>query len=231
MLKYLLLAVFLFTVTGCGDVTMTIVEQPKTIRMVGNSMFAWNDHGIRKELDELYNWRGGDTVITDAAFVGATAEMIQRQWFQTKGGDIDVAIMDGGANNVFINAWWCWDLRKGEPSDKCKEVVDGAVKVLEETLNDMQEGGVRHAVFIVPYHVRGPAAGFNNALDYAILRLPSVCKKPWCSLVELSNFITPDDDSLYFLDGVHPSSKGSRRIARVIYNTLNIGEQLSLDNN
>jgi lysophospholipase L1-like esterase len=188
-------------------------------------MLAWNNHGIKKELDELYNWQNKNekVVLYDYAFVGAMTGQIRNQWDRAKekGERPDVAIVEGGANNAFINAWWCWLPKGKEVPDECKNVLQNAASDLENLILDLKANGTNKVVLIIPYHVRGVAAPFNPALDYAIPLFKEICPKEFCSFVELSNWITPKDDSLYFADGVHPSPKGSRRIARVVFNTLN----------
>ena len=55
-MKALLCFLFVFFL-GCGDDEnrMYDITKPNTIHIFGNSMMAWNNHGVRRELDELLN--------------------------------------------------------------------------------------------------------------------------------------------------------------------------------
>jgi len=219
----MLFSIFMLMLVGCGDIIQIkiVEEEPRTLHIFGNSMMAWNEHGVRRELDELYNWVGNRVIINDSAFVGATVEQIHAQYTRAKdrGEIVKTAIVEGGANNIFLNAWWCWTNEGDELNDRCKEVVDLAINNLSLLVQDIHNNGAERIVLLVPYHDIFPS--FNAAIDYSLPKWPSICPESWCSLVELSSWIHPDDSSLYWIDGIHPSGKGSRRIARVIYNTLN----------
>jgi lysophospholipase L1-like esterase len=222
------LTVFSFFLFSCGDDITTIqnVEnKPTYIHIFGNSMMAWNNHGIGKELDELYNWTSKDQKVEfyDYAFVGAMTGQIRNQWERAKenGEQPDIAIVEGGANNAFINAWWCWLPFGQEINEECKNVLKNAAMDMSDLILDLKAHNVNKVVLVIPYHVRGVAAPFNPALDYGIPLFKEICPEAFCSIAELSHWISPDDESLYFIDGVHPSQKGSRRIARVLFNTLN----------
>lgn len=204
--------------SGCGS-TYIVDKHPTNIHIFGNSVMAWNSHGIGKEIGELYNWNGADVTINDYSFTGATVEQIRNQWVRAEG-NLDVVILEGGLNNVFLNAWWCWTPEGKILNEKCKDVVNAGLLEMHKLMHDIKKAGASRIALVVPYHVRGLASAFNPALDYSMPLWQYLCTEEWCSLVELANWICPEDESLYFMDGVHPSSKGSRRIARAIYTTL-----------
>jgi lysophospholipase L1-like esterase len=228
MLLGIILLSLLVSSCGIGDAKTESVP-PATIQMIGNSIFAWNHHGIRAELDELYNGLEDKhrTIVNDVAVVGSTINYITEQWNKVRGA-YDVVILDGGANDAFFNAWWCWTQEGKEIHDQCKVVIEDASQRLGHLIQDIRSSGVKRVVLVVPYHLRGPAKNFNPVLDYSIPLWPALCPAPWCTLADLSNWIKPEDESLYYIDGIHPSSKGSRRIARVIYNLIN-DSQVTLD--
>lgn len=211
---------------GCGSCGSTakeqsVVESPTTIQMVGNSMLAWNVQGIRRELSHLLNDMSDKKIIVkDSSFPGAMIAQIAEQWRKAKAsGKIDIAIVEGGANNIFFNAWWCWTPADEVLKEECKTTVESTMAEMSSLIQEVQASGVKKVILLVPYHLRGFAAAFNPALDYSLSFWSDICHGS-CTLIELSNWIKPSDESLYWIDGVHPSARGSRRIAKVIYSQL-----------
>lgn len=189
--------------------------------MIGDSMFAWNKvrgGGVGRNLQKELG-----TKVKDQSRIGAhlsiakgsTGDPLADIRKQYVSGDWDWVVMNGGANDLLFECG-C-----GKCGRVMKEMVtaDLTSGALIELIEAARADGAK--IMLVGYHT-----------GYAGVHLFSGCRQDVTELVARYRELAKRNDDIYFvsardaldaknrshfaLDRVHPSRKGSRRIAKLI---------------
>lgn len=137
--------------------------------------------------------------------------------------------MDGGGNDILIPAlafdpydcmtqWYEF----GRLSSTCKSYIDDLYVDGVDLLNDVKAEGYTHVIYLGYCYTKNgliPADDFEEAIDYGDGKLKQACQ----SSIVACTFIDPRStirDSDITVDGVHPNSSGSRKLADLIWPVL-----------
>ncbi len=147
---------------------------------------------------------------------------------------IDTIIMDGGGNDILIPAtmafdpynckkdWWEWSL-----SSSCKNLINDVYVDTVNLLNQMGRDGVKNIIFLGYYHIKFGLIGSTNlnaAVDYGDYRLAAAVANATAAN-NYRVFIDPRSkivNSDIIIDGVHPASSGSKKLADLIWAKLRV---------
>lgn len=209
----ILCSLFIFLV-GCGrSDSYSSLNKTSSVYLFGNSLLAFHDHGVSRWLS-VFN---PQVNFTDRSYVGALAEAVKMQYADEirKGNYIETLVVEGGANNVFLHAWWCWD----KVSEECKRVIEYAIGEIGDLISRAKKNGTKKIILLLPYHLINRAASFNAALDYSIPFWLDICVRiEGCTVLDLREHFVKK--SLFWIDGVHPSLEGSFLLAKLISDEL-----------
>jgi len=212
MTKLIGLCLSLFLI-GCGAWDSSPSDRSSAVYLFGNSLLAFNDRGVSRGLTIL----NPQERFVDKSQMGALAEVVKLQYADTvrNGKYVETMIVEGGANNVFLHAWWCWN----QVSDECKKVVEYAVGEIGDLISRAKKHGTKKIILLTPYYLIGHASAFNEALDYSAPFWLDICtEEDGCIILDLKEHFV--QDSLYWIDGVHPSEDGSFLLAKLISDEL-----------
>ena len=203
--------IFLVTV-----ISTNLLAQPKTIHIFGDSLFAVHNHGVAQELSELFNWPTETVSIKDYSKLGATVSMIESQYYSAK--DVKLAVINGGANDILLDFLWCYTKENQSLSYRCKAIIRSLIAdSLAHLITQMHNDGVQDILVLTSYHMRYPNTLLNQAIDYSVSVWTETCLQYDCKLIDMRQYVDPQDTKFYWIDGSHPSELGSRRVARLIY--------------
>jgi len=176
--------------------------------ILGDSIFAMTGE-VALEFQRL----SGREIISHAV-TGATMEDIRTQYQTHRHPEITTVLMNGGANDVLQNSFNCLRF-----NDKCRATLDTALVVMEEMLAEMPVDTT--VVWVGYYKPTGLARGFRGALDYATPLMQEACNNASlrCLFVDPIDAFA-DQSGLIQIDGLHPTEKGSRVLAALIWETF-----------
>lgn len=142
---------------------------------------------------------------------------------------IDTIVMDGGGNDILIPAIMLdpYDCKTqwyefGRLSQSCKDLVNDVYVDAVNLLNQMHADGVDDVVYVGYYHTKNALLlldSMEEAIDYGDKRLSQACD---FSVVDCT-FIDPRgtiNDGDIIIDGIHPNSSGSRKLADLTWPVL-----------
>ena len=140
--------------------------------------------------------------------------MLQYENFiKDKISDIDVAILDGGGNDIFANEELC--LENG-----CETVLDDISDAQLDILETLENYGVKKVIYQGYYRTEGPKAPLIDLILKGNKMLERNCKKfSFCS------FVNPEPhfkgkSGLITRDGIHPTNSGSKELAKMLFAQL-----------
>ena len=198
---------------------------------IGDSIFALSG----KLQDNLEDYAGESFrryTLSGAELAGgiiATSIVDQYAIAKDDNPDIDTIVMDGGGNDILIPAIMLdpYDCKTqwyefGRLSQSCKNLVDDVYVDAVNLLNTMQSDGVDNVVFVGYYHTKNALLlldSMEEAIDYGDLRLSQACafSVADCTFVDPRSSI---NDSDIIVDGIHPNSSGSRKLADLTWPVL-----------
>jgi len=202
MSKLFLATIFIFIVGN--------MAKAGEIKIYGDSVFA-KSGAIAEEFQRISN----HSVISHAVN-GAVMSDIRDQYHGNKHENITTVIMDGGGNDVLQrSALDCLTI-----NSRCIEAVDNALGVMEQTLEEMAEDGLRTVVWVGYYRPIFIARGLRGAVDYAVPFMKDVCEKASIECIMIDPREVFKDRWLVTYDGIHPTRKGSRLLAEMIWETF-----------
>ncbi|MGI3170450.1 SGNH/GDSL hydrolase family protein [Pseudooceanicola sp. C21-150M6] len=208
MRLYALLAIPLLAACAGG------VPDQARIVVAGDSVMAWNRIGGGSVADVLEARLGvavGDVSLPFAQIAGGRGSLNIPT--QLDGVQADWIVLNGGAN----------DLSGGCRNSDCRPVLDRLISedgqrgAIPELVADLRRRGAR--VIWADYYTSPRYAGTASEAPYRILeaRLARMAASdPGVWLVDMDDVFSPEDASLFAIDRIHPSAKGSARIAGVI---------------
>ena len=200
---------------------LTIIILPeagaKTL-IVGDSVFALSGE-IRRELQKL----AGESIESRAQ---SGAKMLSRsgvlspiptQYQRVQGRGYDTVIMNGGGNDVLIdNRRRC----RAPLSDYCRNLLGEINQRAQDLMRDMVTNGVKNIIFLGYYHLPGSLSSLDESTNYGSELMLPVCEQNFpevnCAAVD-SRKIFKDQAGVIGLDGIHPSTKGARLLAKGIW--------------
>ncbi|MFD2231422.1 SGNH/GDSL hydrolase family protein [Alkalimarinus sediminis] len=198
---------------------------------IGDSIFA-----LSGELQDNLEANAGETfrryTLSGAELTGgAIATAIDQQYLEARNdnSNIDTIVMDGGGNDILIPAiffdphncktdWWQW----GRLSSSCKNFIDDLYVDGVNLLNSMNADGVDNIVYLGYYYTKNAALRLDSleeAVDYGDLKLSQACANTTanCTFVDPRSTIKDRD---ILIDGIHPTSSGSQKLANLIWPVL-----------
>lgn len=199
--------------------------------VLGDSIFA-----LSGEIQEnLHAYAGGtfrNYTTSGAELIGGIlAPSVVEQYEMARGDDSDirVVLMDGGGNDILIPAvaldpydcltqWYEW----GRLSWSCKNFIDDIYVDGVNELNQMHADGVSEVVYLGYYYTKNGLLWVDDleeAIDYGDGKLAQACQNAVvnCTFVDPRSTIRDWDIKI---DGVHPTSTGSRKLADLIWPVL-----------
>jgi lysophospholipase L1-like esterase len=140
-----------------------------------------------------------------------------------------IIVMDGGGNDILLPAialdpydcltqWYEW----GRLSSSCKSFIDDIYVDGVDFLNDMHADGVSDVIYLGYYYTKNGIFALDaleEAVDYGDARLAQACANSavHCTFVDPRSTIRDWD---IIIDGIHPSTSGSNKLADLIWPVL-----------
>ncbi len=189
---------------------------------IGDSIFA-----LSGDIQDSLETYAGETfrryTLSGAELSGGIiAKPINKQYqiALSDNSDIDIILMDGGGNDLLIPAilfdpYDCLTDDSDSLSQSCKELADDVYVDAVNLLNQMYSDGVEHVIYQGYYYTKNGIfhlKDMKQAIDYGDGRLAMACEFSVvdCQFVDPRPVITEDD---IIIDGIHPASSGSKKIA------------------
>ncbi|MAA66951.1 MAG: hypothetical protein CL581_19515 [Alteromonadaceae bacterium] len=225
------------TLTGCGGAG-SLLSNPRVtdadndqVVTLGDSIFA-----LSGKLQDFLEDKAGQTfrryTLSGAELSGgflATSVVDQYSVARSDNPNIDTIVMDGGGNDILIPAialdpencktqWYQF----GRLSSKCKAFIDDIYVEAVNLLNDMNADGVDNVIYLGYYYTKNGIFlldSMEEAVDYGDMRLSQACSNSvvHCQFVDPRSSI---NDSDIIIDGIHPDTGGSRKLANLVWPKL-----------
>jgi hypothetical protein len=235
-----LLAVLLIStgLTGCGGVgslasnaRVTDADNNQVVT-IGDSIFA-----LSGKLQDYLEDYAGETfrryTISGAEVTGgifATDIATQFQIAKSDNPNIETIVMDAAGNDILIPAITLFDIYDCKTqwyqwwglSSSCKNLIDDLYVDTVNLLNTIDASGVDNVIFLGYYHTKDALLWLDSmeeAVDYGDMRLAQACANSTanCTFIDPRSSI---NDSDIIIDGIHPTSSGSRKLANLIWPVL-----------
>ena len=194
--------------------------EPSGILAVGDSVLAWHKwtgRDIPSEMGRALGTKVKNAAVPRARFLDFSQSGRRTVQTQYQSGPWDIVLMDGGAN----------DLLAGCRCRDCDAIlnllIDKNLKgAVPEFINRVRSDGVQ--VVWIGYYASYRSGRFAGCRPYLIeydARIEKLAKQTSNFLFVDSEFaIDNNDRSLFALDGIHPSSRGTRLIGTFLANAL-----------
>ena len=236
--KLLMTLVMAASVTACDGIG-SLASNAKVadadndqVVFIGDSIFA-----LSGELQDFLEGYAGETfrryTISGAEITGglfATDIATQFENAKSDNPNIDTVVMDGAGNDILIpiitlfdwynckTEWYQW----WGLSSSCKNLIDDLYVEVTNTLNSIDASGVDNVIYLGYYHTKDALLWLDaveEAVDYGDMRLAQACANSTanCTFVDPRPVI---NDSDIILDGIHPTTSGSRKMANLIWPKL-----------
>ncbi|WP_425097566.1 SGNH/GDSL hydrolase family protein [Tropicibacter sp. S64] len=207
MTRIVLIALLLLSACGRG------VPEAARIVVAGDSVMAWNrieGASVARVLEARLGEPVGDVSLPLAQVAGGRGALNIPS--QLAGLTPTFVVLNGGANDL-----------SGCDCTRCDAVLDrlvsdsGASGAIPALVADLRGRGVR--VVWADYYTAPRYAGTTCEGPYQVLeqRLKRMAARdPGVTVVDMDEVFSPDDLSLFAGDRIHPSAKGSARIADLV---------------
>ncbi len=226
------------SLTGCGAMDGLISNEQVSnadnnqVVTVGDSIFALSGK-IQDNLEE----KAGETFrqyTLSGAYLegGIISELSVPEQFDlavSHNSDIKTLIMDASGNDILVSAiagdfkncktqWYQF----GHLSSKCKNQINDLYVLAVNFLNDVDAAGVENVIHLGYYHTKNGVFlldSMEEAIDYGDKKLSEACANSTanCTFVDPRSAMR---DSNIIVDGIHPSSDGSEKLANLIWPVL-----------
>lgn len=235
-----LIAVLLIAtgITGCGGVgslasndRVTNADNNKVVT-IGDSIFA-----LSGELQDNLEGYAGETfrqyTISGAEITGgifATDIATQFQIAKSDDANIETVVMDGAGNDILIPIITLLDIHDCKTqwyewwglSRSCKNLIDDLSVDVTNVLNTIDASGVDNVIFLGYYYTKNALLLLDSAeeaVDYGNMRLAQACanSNANCTFIDPRSTINDND---IIIDGIHPSSSGSLKLANLVWPVL-----------
>lgn len=220
--------ILLLMVTGILLPAASLRAQTQTpdIAIIGDSIFAFPlGKKISRHLQDTYDKPIADYAVNGAVLLEKhgsrnTGSVIPRQYTSFVKRDIAglrILIMDGGGNDVFANERDCIE-------NSCPALQEDISTGLDDFFATLADDGVDHVIYLGYFGVKGFKADLREFQDIAVDNIRSQCEGAVvdCTYVDpRAEFAARDPlERLIFLDGIHPTSAGSKVLAEMIRTEL-----------
>ncbi len=226
------------TLTGCGGIgglasndRVSNADNNQVVT-IGDSIFA-----LSGKLQDFLESYAGETfrryTISGAELKGgiiATDIYTQYEIAKRDNPNIETIVMDGGGNDILIPAIALFDpyncktqwYQFGRLSSTCKNYIDDIYVDAVNLLNKMHADGVDNVIYLGYYYTKNGLFlldSMEEAVDYGDMRLSQACRYSAanCQFVDPRSTIK---DSNIIIDGIHPTTEGSRKLANLIWPKL-----------
>ena len=199
---------------------------------IGDSIFA-----LSGDIQANLHARNGGTFrnyTTSGAELegGSLAPSIREQFnlAETFNPNTSIAVMDGGGNDILIPAVTLFDpydcktqwYEFGRLSRRCRDFIDDIYVDAVNLLNDMSAAGFDDVIYLGYYYPKAGLLGaddLDEAVDYGDGRLGDACANSVvdCTFIDPRSTIRNSD---IIIDGVHPATSGSNKLADRIWPVL-----------
>jgi len=226
------------SLTACGGIgglasneRVSNADNDQVITL-GDSIFA-----LSGKLQEILESYASETfrqyTLSGAELKGgiiATDVYAQYEIAKNDNPNIDTILMDGGGNDILIPAIALFDpyncktqwYQFGRLSSRCKSFIDDIYIDAVNLLNNMHSDGVDNVIYLGYYYTKNGLFlldSMEEAIDYGDMRLSQACRNSAanCKFVDPRSSIR---DSNIIIDGIHPNTDGSRKLANLIWPVL-----------
>lgn len=224
--------------TGCGGIGSLASNERVSdadndqVVTIGDSIFA-----LSGKLQDILESYAGETfrqyTISGAEIKGglfATDIATQFEIAKSDNPNIDTIVMDGGGNDILIpvitlfdyynckTEWYQW----WGLSSKCKNLIDDIYVDVVDVLDNIDASGVQNVIFLGYYYTKNGIFWLDSAeeaVDYGDMRLAQACANSNANCV----FVDPRsviNDSDIIIDGIHPTTSGSQKLADLVWPLL-----------
>ncbi len=224
--------------TGCGGVGGLLSNERVSdadndqVITLGDSIFA-----LSGELQDFLESYAGETfrryTLSGAELKGgiiATDVYTQYEIAKNDNSNIETIVMDGGGNDILIPAIALFDpyncktqwYQFGRLSSTCKNFIDDIYVDAVNLLNNMDADGVDNIIYLGYYYTKNGLFlldSMEEAVNYGDMCLSQACRNTSANC----NFIDPRSsikDSNIIIDGIHPNTDGSRKLANLVWPAL-----------
>jgi len=225
-------------ITGCGGVGSLVSNDRVSdadndqVVTIGDSIFA-----LSGELQDFLEGYAGETfrryTISGAEITGgifATDIATQFEIAKNDNSNIDTVVMDGAGNDILIpiitlfdwynckTEWYQW----WGLSSSCKRQIDDLYVETVNVLNNIDASGVDNVIFLGYYHTKNALLWLDDveeAVDYGDMRLAQACANSSANCTFIDPRSTINDRDI-ILDGIHPATSGSQKLADLIWPVL-----------
>ncbi len=225
--KMLATSAIALSLIACGGGTYVEEAETPEVITLGDSIFDLSGD-IQAFLHEYSGTTFRDYTLSGAELSGGSlATPVVQQYADAKSTDANIKtiVMNGGGNDILIPAialdpyrcrtyWWRSDI-----SSRCKNLVNDTYVEGVDLLNTMQRDGVQNVIYSGYYYTKGLQSNLAKAVDYGNFMLNEACKNTTasCQFVDPRGVINSSD---IIVDGIHPSTSGSKKIANLIWPVL-----------
>lgn len=223
--------------TGCGlgalfSAPRIVNADNNDVVFIGDSIFA-----LSGKIQENLHARNGGTfrnyTTSGAELSGGLIQPSIEQQLElavTDPPDSRIVVMDGGGNDILIPAVTLLDpydcktqwYEFGRLSRRCRSFIDDIYVDTIDLLDEMSSAGITDVVYLGYYYTKAGLLGatdLEEAVDYGDRRLSEACERSItpCTFVDPRAAIQPSD---IIIDGVHPTTSGSNKLADLIWPVL-----------
>lgn len=208
---------------GCGEPAGQ--EEGARILMLGDSMFASNragDAGVADGLEAELRTRVLDRSVFGARYFhalpvsGAAGMRLSAQY---RPGDWDWVVLNGGGNDLLLGCGCgpCGGMLDWlvTPDGRGGAIPAHVARIRASGARVIYAGYLRNPGMMTPIKHCGPA---GNELDRRLTRMAGF--DAGVTFVPMADLVPFRDPSYHALDRIHPSTKGSREIARRIADVI-----------
>jgi len=235
-----ILAVLLISagLTGCGGIGSLVSNDRVTdadndqVVTIGDSIFA-----LSGKLQDILENYAGETfrryTISGAEVTGgiyATDIATQFEIAKNDNPNIETILMDAAGNDILIpiitmfdwynckTEWYQW----WGLSSSCKNLIDDLYVDTVGLLNHIGASGVDNIIFLGYYNPKNALLWLDDveeAVAYGDMRLAQACANTTanCTFIDPRSSI---NDSDIILDGIHPTTSGSQKLADLVWPKL-----------
>lgn len=225
----LLLAVSGF-LTACSGGSYTSNADNNQVITLGDSIFDLSDE-LQGNLEEYAGETFRKYTLSGAQLYnsGIGVAPVVEQYAQAKLDDADIRtiVMDGGGNDILIPVVAQFDPYRckthwyqfGQLSSKCREFIDDLYVDGVNLLDEMNDDGVDNIIYLGYYYTKNALLSLKSlkqAVDYGNDTLARACANSSanCTFVDPRSTIVNSD---IIIDGIHPASSGSKKLADLIW--------------
>lgn len=238
MKKIIALLLISAGLTGCGGVGSLVSNDRVTdadndqVVTIGDSIFA-----LSGKIQDILEDYAGETfrqyTISGAEVTGgiyATDIATQFEIAKNDNPNIQTIVMDAAGNDILIpiitmfdwynckTEWYQW----WGLSSSCKNLIDDLYVDVVNLLNNIDANGVENVIFLGYYYPKNALLWLDDveeAVDYGDMRLAQACANSTanCTFIDPRSVINDGD---IIIDGIHPATSGSQKLADLIWPVL-----------